>query len=213
MFWTYAVWNIGYHAVFSITIPIALTELAFPAWRNKPWLGQAGTIVAGAIYAVNAAGIGLLWWTFVQPTLLHVPARVHPVQQGATISLVIALIAAARLAARTRTSTTGGPPPPAAGWLAGAAAGGATAWFGLLLLLSVSGNHLHWLPFPVPIAAAAAKLPSPPGHCGTGPHWGEPCPADRRLTFWNGHAGLIEVVAGQGEVQVPAFLEEAEILT
>ena len=36
-------------------------------------------------------------------------------------------------------------------------------------------------------------------------YWGEPCPADRRLTFWNGHAGLIEVVAGQGEVQVPAL--------
>jgi hypothetical protein len=157
VFWTYAVWNIGYHAVFSITIPIALTELTFPAWRDKPWLGRTGTSVTGAVYAVSAAGIGLLWWTFVQPTLLHVPARVHPIQQGATIALVIALIAAARLAARTRTSTTGGPPPPAAAWLAGAAAAGATAWFGLLLL-SVSGNHLHWLPFPVPLTAAAAEV-------------------------------------------------------
>ena len=35
----------------------------------------------------------------------------------------------------------------------------------------------------------------------------ESCPADRRLTFWNGHAGRIEVVAGQGEVQVPALGE------
>ena len=42
VFWTYAVWNIGYHAVFSITIPIALTELAFPAWRDKSWLGRPG---------------------------------------------------------------------------------------------------------------------------------------------------------------------------
>ncbi len=113
--------------------------------------------MVGAVYAVNAAGVGLLWWTYVQPILLHVPARVHPVQQGAAMALVIALIAVARLAAGTRTSTTGGPPPPAAGWLAGAAALGATAWFGLLLL-SVSGNHLHWLPFPVPIAVAAAEV-------------------------------------------------------
>jgi hypothetical protein len=157
VFWTYAVWNIGYHAVFSITIPIALTELMFPAWRDKPWLGRTGTRVAGAVYAVNAAVIGLLWWAYVQPTLLHVPARVHPVQQGATIALVIALIAAGRLAARTRTATTGGPPPPAAGWLAGAAALGATTWFGLLLL-SVSDNHLHWLPFPVPLTIAAAEV-------------------------------------------------------
>lgn len=113
--------------------------------------------MAGAVYAVNAAVIGLLWWAYVQPILLHVPARVHPAQQGAAIALVIALIAAARLAARTRTSAAGGPPPPAAGWLAGAATAGATAWFGLLLL-SVSGNHLHWLPFPVPITVAAAGV-------------------------------------------------------
>jgi hypothetical protein len=157
VFWAYAVWNIGYHAVFSITIPILLTELAFPAWRDKPWLHRTGISVAGAVYAVNAAVIGLLWWTYVQPTLLHVPARVHPVQQSATIALVIALIAVARLAARTHAAATGGPPPPAAGWLAAAAALGATAWFGLLLL-SVSGNHLHWLPFPVPIAVAAAGV-------------------------------------------------------
>jgi hypothetical protein len=157
VFWTYAVWNIGYHAVFSIAIPILLTELAFPAWRDKPWLGRTGMSVVGAVYAVNAAGIGLLWWAFVQPTVLHVPARVHPVQQGAAIALVIALIAAARLAARTRTATIGGPPPPAAGWLAAAAALGATAWFGLLLL-SASANSLRWLPFPVPVTVAAAEI-------------------------------------------------------
>jgi hypothetical protein len=28
VFWTYAAWNIGYHAVFSIAIPTLLTELA-----------------------------------------------------------------------------------------------------------------------------------------------------------------------------------------
>ncbi len=69
----------------------------------------------------------------------------------------IALIAGARLAARTRTSTAGGPAPPAAGWLAAAAALGATAWFGLLLL-SASDNHLRWLPFPVPVTVAAAGV-------------------------------------------------------
>jgi hypothetical protein len=157
VFWTYAVWNLGYHAVFSIAIPILLTELAFPVWRDKPWLGRAGTSVVGAVYAVNAAGIGLLWWAYVQPVLLHVPARVHPVQQGTAIALVIALIAAARLAAGIRTSSAAGPPPPAAGWLAGAAALGATAWFGLLLL-SASDNYLHWLPFPVPITVAAGEV-------------------------------------------------------
>lgn len=109
VFWTYAAWNIGYHAVFSIAFPILLTEMAFPPWRDKPWLGRTGMSVVGAVYAVNATAIGLLWWTFVQPTVLHLPARGHPVQEGAAIALVIALIVANRLAVRTRTSTATGP--------------------------------------------------------------------------------------------------------
>jgi len=157
VFWTYAVFNVGYHAVFSIAIPILLTELVFPDWRDKPWLSPAGMGVIGAVYAVNAAGIGLLWWTFLQDSIYHVPAKVEPAQQGATIALIIALIAAARLVASTRTFTPNGPPPPAAGWLAGAAALGALAWFGLLLA-SASGNYLRWLPFPVPIAVAGAEV-------------------------------------------------------
>ncbi len=157
VFWTYAVFNIGYHAVFSIAIPILLTELIFPAWRDKPWLGRAGLTVVGGVFAVNAAGIGLLWYTVLQESVFGVPARVHPAQQAATAALVIALIMVARLAARTRTFTAGGPPPPPAGWLGAAAALAAAAWFGLLLL-SGSQTQLRWLPFPVPIAIAAAEV-------------------------------------------------------
>jgi len=157
VFWTYAAFNIGYHAVFSIAIPILLTELAFPAWRDRPWLGRAGLGVVGAVYAVNAAGIGLLWYTVLQQSAFHITARVHPAQQGAAVALIIALIAAARLAAPARAFTPAGPPPPSAARLAGAAVAAAGAWFGLLALSGL-GNHLRWLPFPVPIAIAAAEI-------------------------------------------------------
>jgi hypothetical protein len=98
-----------------------------------------------------------LWWTFLQDSLYHVPARWHPIQQGAAVALIIALVAAARLAARERTFTPGGPTAPAAGGLAAAAALCALAWFGLLLA-SGSANYLRWLPFPVPIVLAAAGV-------------------------------------------------------
>jgi len=157
VFWTYAAFNIGYHAVFSIAIPVCLTELAFPAWRGRPWLGRTGTRAVGAVYVVNAVGIGLLWYAYLQKSVFGVPARVHPVQQAAVVLIVIALITAARHAARIRTFTVSGPPPPAAGRLTVAAALGAAAWFGLLLA-SGSQNQLRWLPFPVPIAIAAAEV-------------------------------------------------------
>jgi hypothetical protein len=157
VFWTYAAFNVGYHAVFSITLPILLTELVFPQWRDKPWLSGAGLAVIGGVYVVNAAAIGLLWWTFLQNSVYHVPAMAHPVQQGATVVLIIALVAAARLATRARTSAAGGPPPPAAARLAAAAALSTLAWFGLLLA-SASADYLHWLPFPILIVAAAAGV-------------------------------------------------------
>jgi hypothetical protein len=124
---------------------------------DGPWLGRAGLSVVGAVYTVNAAGIGVLWYTVLQKSAFHVPARVHPAQQGAAVALIITLILLARLAAPARTCTPGGPPPPAAARLAFAAAAGAGAWFGLLAL-SGSGNHLRWLPFGVPIAIAAAEV-------------------------------------------------------
>jgi hypothetical protein len=157
VFWTYAAYNVGYHAVFSILIPILLTGLVFPRWRDQPWLGRTGLGVTGGVYLVNAAAIGLLWWGFLQDSIYHVPARAHPVQQGATVALIITLIAAARLATRARTFTPGGPPPPPGSWLGAAAAIATLAWFGLLLA-SASASHLRWLPFPVPIALAAAEV-------------------------------------------------------
>lgn len=119
VFWTYAAFNIVYHAVFSIAIPILLTELVFPRWRDEPWLGRAGLAVTGAVYAVNAAAIGVLWWTVLQASVFHVPARAHPVQQGTTVALVIVLIVVAWRSAPVRLFTPGGARPPSAGRLGG----------------------------------------------------------------------------------------------
>src|SRR4051794_2880784 len=47
-------WTVGYHIVWSIGIPILLTELLFPARRSEPWLGRTGMIVAGLAYAISA---------------------------------------------------------------------------------------------------------------------------------------------------------------
>lgn len=49
--------NAIYHAVFTVCIPITLTNLLFPAHRGRPYLGVPGTVVA-AIVAV--LGVGLL---------------------------------------------------------------------------------------------------------------------------------------------------------
>ena len=51
VFWTYAVFNIGYHAVFSIAIPILLTELIVPrlARQGPGWAGRDSPFVGGGV--------------------------------------------------------------------------------------------------------------------------------------------------------------------
>ena len=51
--WIWAEHLTVYHAVWSITIPILLTELLFPARRAVPWLGRRGLWIIGIIFALD----------------------------------------------------------------------------------------------------------------------------------------------------------------
>lgn len=49
-----------YHAVWSITIPIVLTELLFPARADRPFLSRKGLAVTAAAYAVGVVLVGMI---------------------------------------------------------------------------------------------------------------------------------------------------------
>lgn len=53
----YWVANVVYHAVFTLAVPIALTNLIFPGHRGRPYLGRLGLFVSGAVALL---GVGLL---------------------------------------------------------------------------------------------------------------------------------------------------------
>jgi hypothetical protein len=65
--WVWVEWTIGYHIMWSIAIPILLTELLFPARRAEPWLGQTGVAVAGAVYAIGALALAAIFRLVVAP--------------------------------------------------------------------------------------------------------------------------------------------------
>ncbi|HEX4247710.1 MAG TPA: hypothetical protein VH008_07570 [Pseudonocardia sp.] len=52
---TYWEGQIGYHVVFSVLIPIALTELIFREHASRPWLGRAGLVGATVTFVVGVA--------------------------------------------------------------------------------------------------------------------------------------------------------------
>ena len=65
--WVWIEWTVGYHIVWSIGIPILLSELLFPARRSEPWLGRTGMIVAGVAYAISALALAAIFRLVVAP--------------------------------------------------------------------------------------------------------------------------------------------------
>jgi len=45
--------NTGYHAVFTVAIPIALTGLLFPSHRNRPYMGRFGLTTTAIVMALG----------------------------------------------------------------------------------------------------------------------------------------------------------------
>lgn len=84
------VWSLEltiYHCLFSICIPIVLTELAFPRWRNRPWLRMPGLIVFAVLLLADVA-FGFIALTPFRPPIVP--------YLGAVVA-VAGLVAAARL--------------------------------------------------------------------------------------------------------------------
>ncbi|MES1157327.1 MAG: hypothetical protein ABUL73_06060 [Alphaproteobacteria bacterium] len=82
------VYVIGLHVFWSISVPIALTESLFVEDREKPWLHWAGIALFALLFVGGAALIGFF-------TYKQAPFMASPVQLGASVTVVIALIVAA----------------------------------------------------------------------------------------------------------------------
>jgi hypothetical protein len=130
--WVWAAFIVGYHAVFSITIPILLTELAFAERRREPWLGLRGWVIVPSLFVLDA-----LWLAFGYVGVLR-PGYVNPapaVMVGALL-VVLGLVAAAL---RVRPRPSGVAPGRATRSprrLRATTLLGAVAWFGVRMFLT-----------------------------------------------------------------------------
>ncbi|HWM17199.1 MAG TPA: hypothetical protein VNP97_11485, partial [Microbacterium sp.] len=119
---TYWETQVGYHAVFSVLIPVVLTDLIFPAHRGRPYLRNGG-LIGTAIAAV--IGIAMLKVVFTSTTD---PGYFAPLPfLGGVIVVMFALsfmalrILPGRFPTRPTTSKRSIPRPVIAGMIAGVA--------------------------------------------------------------------------------------------
>lgn len=132
--WVWTQWCVGYHAVWSIMIPILLTELLFSERRAEPWLGTKGMIITGVLYVLGAVTIGAIFRFVIAPTF-SAPLLL---MLGAAL-IVVVLAVAAWCWPVTVPCAVDSPlkrvPSP---WLIGGmAAATAVAWFALFALPDV----------------------------------------------------------------------------
>jgi hypothetical protein len=65
--WVWAFFVLGLHTVWSISTPILLTELIFPAYRQQRWLGNVGFVLNCVVFVLGIAFITFIYATYVTP--------------------------------------------------------------------------------------------------------------------------------------------------
>jgi hypothetical protein len=144
--WTWTEWTLGYHAVWTASIPILFAELLVPARRAEPWLSTIGLAVAGLIYLAGLVFMALIIHLAVAPGFVPPLAPTIAIGLGVVGLGLLALGRSGGAATGKRSALAVSAPRPAiAGsasevrapspWLVGLLAlVVAAAWFGLLLL-------------------------------------------------------------------------------
>ncbi len=86
--WFWAPYVLGLHTVWSITLPIVLTELLFPTLASRPWLGRVGLFLNATVSVL----ICLLLWSAFR-SYSHFSAS--PLLLISSVLLVVALVSLA----------------------------------------------------------------------------------------------------------------------
>lgn len=127
-------WEIEYHVVWSIGIPILITDLLFPARRTQRWLGQIGLSVCAIVYVLAALVLGAAFRKMIMPGF-HAPFMHLLITAALACAFVISALIWPRAEALTNSVQSPAPRPTPPWWLVGIlAATWAITLFGLFVI-------------------------------------------------------------------------------
>ena len=127
-------WEIGYHVVWSICIPILITELLFPARRTQRWLGQRGVSVCAIVYVLAALALGAVFRKVMMPGF-RAPFTHLLITAALACTFAIAALTWPRAEVSTNSVQNPAPRSTPPWWFVGIlAATWATSLFGLLVI-------------------------------------------------------------------------------
>ena len=129
-------WEAGYHVVWSISIPILITDLGFPDQRTHRWLGRFGLRVCVIVYVLAALVLGAAFRKMIMPGF-HAPFMHLVITAALACAFVISALTWPRVETFTNSVQRPVPRPTPPWWLVGIlAATWAVSLFGLFAIPS-----------------------------------------------------------------------------
>ena len=99
--WVWLEFIVPYHAVFSIAIPVVITELLFPEQRDRPWVSSRGLLGVTLVFVANAVLLAVFQ---IGLFTSHAP-QTSPGANAGVALVAVGLIACAFLAPRAPART------------------------------------------------------------------------------------------------------------
>ncbi|HTW61678.1 MAG TPA: hypothetical protein VMD55_07690 [Terracidiphilus sp.] len=145
--WLYFLFMLGYESVWVVLVPVAVTELIFPARRSQPWLRTRGFITACAVFVL---GSYLAWYGWVKrarPKLHALPYQPPVATIAAGVAAIVLLGWIAFAIRHTEPDKTGAARNPVSPWLIFfAALVPSAAWFQVIALVFTPVRRPVWMP-------------------------------------------------------------------
>jgi hypothetical protein len=152
--WVWTQWTLGYHAVWSIAIPILLSEILFPSRRDEPWLGRPGLLAIGLFYVLGIAALAAVFRLVVAPGF---DASAASLAVAALVAVGLAMLALRRRSVVIADGWSGTGVGVPSFWVVGVLAFvSAGAWFVPLLDLPHAFRSDLWALLPALVALIPA---------------------------------------------------------
>ena len=151
--WVYLLWALGYWSVWTVLIPIQLTELLFRDRRERCWLRARGIVMASIAFVVGSFMAWYAWTQRARVMIFHMPkyspALIY-LAGGVAVILLLVLAAYALPAPANRDTVSTAPTPR----LVGVAAFVLGVPWGAFILFGF--GFFSSVPFPPVLGIAAA---------------------------------------------------------